>query len=401
MRYFNYTNLRQCVKQLLICILFLSACVSQESNTGPGRNQPTVPPPPWQESVDTISLDNVQAIKYLGRLDTAGTPSTVFAYAVSPDSTRIAGLNNDQLLAWDLVTGNLLFATSRGEAVQVFYSPDKTELYTLDTIGTVTVYDAENGIVQNSFAGQENYNGVAVFHEDGWLALGSLSGQVRVWDTFERLALATFRTQQLQVTALAFSPDGTQLASAGDDPMVSVWNWRDRLSVGSFDNEEVSARRMAFTPDGAQLAVGTTARIRVWSLTDSALAHTLETGEGGVTEVLLYSPDGEYLVNGGGIPELTLWDAQTGELLTQLPGVGGDRTSAAFSPDGNLLATSVLGGAATLWDMTQITSATLQRADLDVRSNQVLFVYWTPDSRLLLLFDALGPIYVWGIGAGG
>ncbi len=386
------------MKRLLICIMFLSACVTQESDTGPRRNQPTAPPPAWQESVDTISLDNVQTIEYLGRLDTAGTPSTVFAYAFSPDSTRLAGLNNEQLLAWDLVTGSLLFATSRGEAVQLFYSPDKTELYTLDLAGTVSVFDAETGTFQNSFAGQENYNGIAAFHEDGWLALGSLSGQVKVWDTFERQSLATFRAQELQVTALAFSPDGSQLASGGDDSMVSVWNWRERLSIGAYDNEDVSPRRMMFSPDGTQLAVGTDARIRLWSVADGVLLQTRESGQGGVSEVMMYSPDGEYIVNGGAIPHLTIWDPQTGELITRLPDVGGDRTSASFSPDGTMLVTSVLGGPVTLWDMTQITASSLNRADLDVRSSQILYVHWTADSRLLVIFDALGPIYVWGIG---
>jgi WD40 repeat protein len=348
--------------------------------------------------VDTISLDNVENIEYLGRLDATGTPSTVFAYAVSPDSTRLAGLNNEQLLAWDLVSGELLFSTARGEAVQIFYAPDKTEIYTLDTEGTVSVYDAENGIFQNSFSGQANYNGVAAFHEDGWLALGSLSGEVKVWDTYERQSLATFRAQQLQVTALAFSPDGQLLASGGDDTTVSIWNWRDRQSVVSVDNTDPTPRRMSFSADGTQLAVGTNARIRLWTVADGALAHTLETGRGGVSEVLLYSPDGAYLVNGGGPPQLTLWDPRTGELLTQLPGIGGDRTSAAFTPDSKLLVTTVLGGPVTLWDMTQITSTTLNQHNLAVGTNQILVVHWTADSRLLLMFDALGPVYVWGIG---
>jgi WD40 repeat protein len=228
--------------------------------------------------------------------------------------------------------------------------------------------------------------------------LGSLSGEIKVWDTYERQSLVTFRAQQLQVTALAFSPDGQLLASGGDDTMVSIWNWRDRQSVVSVDNTDATPRRMSFSPDGTQLAVGTNERIRLWSVADGALAHTLETGRGGVSEVLLYSPSGDYLVNGGGPPQLTLWDPRTGELLTQLPGIGGDRTSAAFTPDSNLLVTTVLGGPVTLWDMTQITSTTLNQHDLAVGTNQILVVHWTADSRLLLMFDALGPVYVWGVG---
>jgi WD40 repeat protein len=389
------------VKRLILCLLFLAACAPPEANPLGDHDSvmPTVPPPPWVEPAETVSLENVSRIAYLGRLDTTGTPSTVFAYAVSPDATRLAGLNNDQLLAWDLVSGTLLFGTSRAEAIQVYYSPDKTEIYTIDTEGLVNVYETEQGIITNNFSGHPQYNGVAAFYgDDGWLAMGGLSGEVKVWDPLERASLVTFQAQQLQVTALAFSQDGNWLASAGDDSTVTVWDWRNRQAVATFNNEDVSASRLAFSPDGSQLAVGTEDTVRLWSIADGTLIQTLNTGSGGITDVLTYSPDGQYLINGGAIPQLTLWDPQTGEQVAQLPDVGGDRTSASFSPDGTILATSVLGGTVTLWNMTQITSATVNRADLPLDTRQILYVQWTSDSRLLTIFDALGPIYVWGVG---
>src|SRR4051812_48711478 len=77
------------------------------------RDLPTLPPPAWVPVAQEIKLANVTNIAYLGRLDAKSTPSTVFAYAFSPDGSRLVGLNNEQLIGWDLVTGKLLFNTAR------------------------------------------------------------------------------------------------------------------------------------------------------------------------------------------------------------------------------------------------------------------------------------------------
>jgi WD40 repeat protein len=95
---------------------------------------------------------------------------------------------------------------------------------------------------------------------------------------------------------------------------------------------------------------------------------------------------------------MSLWDPQTGNLVARLPGVGGDRVWAVFSPDGTLLATSLLGGKPALWNITTISGQTVNRADLDTQGNLILNVDWTQDNRLLVLFGLTNGVYIWGIG---
>ena len=66
---------------------------------------------------------------------------------------------------------------------------------------------------------------------------------------------------------------------------------------------------------------------------------------------------------------------------------------------GRLLLTAVLNGKVSLWNLVQVTASTVNQANLDVGTQQILNVEWTDDSRLLMFFDASGPIYLWGIGA--
>lgn len=391
---------------LILLILFLTACQSQpalpEQPTAPPgtfqpalRDQPTLPPPVWTEGGAQITVANAPQLAYLGRLDALGTPSTVFAYAFSPDGTRLAGLNNEQLVVWDLITGQIVFNTARLAATLVYFSPDKDRVYTLDAQGTIRLFNAESGSEQETLPGKPEFNGIAAFYADtGLLALGGLDGQVKVWDVGARQSLATIEAHRLQITALAFSPDGERLATSSDDGTLKIWNWRQRQVLVEAAS---TARRLAFSPDGAQIAAGELEQITLWNTAGGTLHKTLTTGPGAVTDVMTYAPTASLLLNGGAIPAMTLWDTVTGLLVNTLPGVGGDVTTAAFSPNGELLVTATLGRDVSLWDVSTLRESTLTRADLNVGTRQILYADWSPDGFLLAFFDATGPIHLWGI----
>ncbi len=381
----------------------LVGCAPQAQDTPPQstfvpqpRDVPTQAPPIWIEAGAEITLANASQISYIGRLDALGTPSTIFAYAFSPDNTRLAGLNNEQLIVWDLITGRQIFSTARQDTQFVFYGADKAEVYTVDSTGLIRIYNADTGQSKTTIQGQDDFNNtVAYYGDQGWLALGSLKGTVKVWDVAARQSLVTIQAHNLQITCLGFSADGEQLATASDDLTIKIWNWRTKQTVAA---AQAAARHLVFSPDGTQLAAGEVDKTTLWNTADGKLLQTLNTLPGS-TDVLIYSPDNQYVANAGsGAPNMTVWDTKTGALVNTLPAVGGDSTSAAFSPNGDLLVTSVLGGdTVTLWDVSQIQSADLPHADLPVGTRQILYSDWTGDGFSLVLVDATGPIQIWGI----
>ncbi|MEO8393364.1 MAG: hypothetical protein ABI700_10270, partial [Chloroflexota bacterium] len=386
---------------LVALFALLAACQPSTVDTRGRQNAPTVDAPAqFVEAQQPVTVNNVANLKYLGRLDQPNTTSSIFSQAVSPDATRLVALNNEQVLAWNLLTGALIFQTSRIDATRVFYSSDKTEVYTVDPQGLVTVLDANSGAEKTSFPGNPNYNNsLAYSPDDGWMALGGSDGTIKVWDTYQRRSLTTINAHTGAVSALAFSTDGDQLSSGGSDALVRVWHWNDRKLLAETKlDAPISILALAFAPDSSYVAVGTDQDARLWSQSKTDQVYVLDTGRGGASAVLKFSPDGRYLLAGNQSAGLSLWNITNGTLTARLPDTQGDTLSSSFSPDGNLLLTSVLNGKVSLWNLVQVSGQTINQATLQVGTQQILDVNWTVDSRLLMFFDASGAIYLWGVG---
>jgi WD40 repeat protein len=386
---------------VVLMLIMLAACDSGGTPTPSVaenvRNVATVPAPEWQDASEVIRLDTVTRLDYLGRLDAPSEPSTVFAHALAADGTRLAGLNNELLSAWDLLTGETIFTVSRGDGNDVFYGPDKTAVYMLQSDGRLTGYDTESGrMIGDPFRVHESYNGTRSYYaEEGWLAVGGLSGEVLVWDLLTGELASKFKAHDLQIRRLIFSADGQAIVTASDTTEVKVWDWQAQSLVTEVENG-ADVRNIAIAPDMSQFATGGRQNTKLWSLPAGELIYTIDTGPEGVG-VLAYSPDSAVLISAGNPSDLSVWNPADGRLMARLPGVGGDLLSYAFSVNGDILVTAPFGGTTSLWNMRTITAETVNRADLDLPEALIFAVSWTEDERLLLLFGASGSVHLWGI----
>lgn len=382
---------------LLFCLaLLLVACGSNVPATNAPRNPPTLAAPVWAVGDTPITAANVQTARYLGRLDPPDTAGTWFDAALSPDATALGGLaalNAEQFVSWDLLTGQPLFYTGRGSVTRIVYSPDKSELYGVMDTGVTGVFDALTGEQTTSFAAHPAYAGVAAFDPaNGWLALGGTDDTIRVWDAPQRVSRVTLNADSTRIMALVFSGDGARLVSAANDGSVRVWDWQTRAEIDSTRLDGATITRLTASPDGARVAVGTTINTRLWTL--GADAAALDTG---AADTLLFNGDGRFLVAGSRSSGLSLWDGVNGTFIGVLPNTQGDSLSAAFSPDGTLLVTAALNHGVFLWNLEAVSARALEQAALDVGTTQIHRVAWSADGRLILLFDAVGAVYAWGI----
>jgi WD40 repeat protein len=89
-------------------------------------------------------------------------------------------------------------------------------------------------------------------------------GEIGVWDFATRQPRRRYG-EELGVASVAFSPDGTLLASGSWSGQVRVRDWAADKAVAVFDTDGVA--RVAISPDGALLATATETKagLRAWS----------------------------------------------------------------------------------------------------------------------------------------
>lgn len=379
--------------------LLLSSCADVAPSVTPTpttRPEPTALPPldAWTQAVTPITLENVRQITQLGRLDAPEPPSTLFAHAVSLDNAYLAALNNDFLIVWDLVTGEIVFGSERLGANVVLFGPDRQEIYTLTAAGDLRVYDLVSGNVDGTLAVIDGYNGSWAYDSvGGWLALGSASGSVQVWDMLAQAPVSTLEGPPTPLASLAFSADGSTLAAAHENGTVQVWDFaQNELNANADLLTPIS--RIIFAPSGRSLVANTGDGVLVLNASTADVTYGLT--DAASAGILAFYGQSDILMMGGETADITLWDTATGQRVAVLPETQGEHPSAASSPDGDMLMTTTRAGA-TFWNLSSLASGTVLRGTVPLPEMDVFHTIWTDDSLQILLFEAIGPVRIMGI----
>jgi RNA polymerase sigma factor (sigma-70 family) len=246
----------------------------------------------------------------------------VWTLAFSPDGRRLATAGGDnrlpgQLQIWDVAAGKPLVTRRMSPGVRsVAYSPDGQLLVT--------------------------------GHWGRLVATGHWEGDIKLRDPLTGAERAVLTGHRLGVNALAFSPDGALLASAGLDKTVKVWDVKALQERQEFLGHTDMVFSVAFFHDGRAIVSGSKDQTaRIWDLNTGKERFVLQDHDKPVESVAV-SPDDKVVATGSWDRTIKLWDPETGQetaALHQKDGVN----ALAFSPDGKFLASGGQGGRVYLW----------------------------------------------------
>jgi WD40 repeat protein len=152
------------------------------------------------------------------------------------------------------------------------------------------------------------------------------------------------------VLALAFSPDGSFLASAHVGGTLTLWERVSGCMITNILAHPPQAHDVEFSRDGRWLASsGVDATGKLWEVTTGGLKlrHTLRGHLGWVG--LVFSPDGRRVASSSGDNALKLWDTKTGLEVGTIYGQSGVFGDFAFSRDGNTLYSAAQDGVVRIW----------------------------------------------------
>jgi len=218
---------------------------------------------------------------------------------------------------WDIDTGQPVFEQqlSSEEVREVGFSPDGAWLGAVSTTGPVAVYDT-NTWERLELERRDPEVGLALaFSPDSTLFAASRAGRAEIWSLPDGHSVMTvqhsdylhdaFNAGSHYILDMAFSPDGTVLATANRDGTVRLWSPATGEELLRL-NHASPVFQIQFTADGKYIGTGSAGMVQLWRLPEGDEAF--QVADPGAWGALAISADGSMLVAGGPQDSLRLMD---------------------------------------------------------------------------------------------
>ncbi len=280
--------------------------------------------------------------------------------------------------------------------MQVAFSPDGRLVASSDNEADAKLWDRATGRIVATVRTQRVMVNALSFSPDSQiLALGCIDGTLRLWSVANQHEVGLGKCSS-PVWSIAFSPDGTQLASADED--VRLWDLRPLRTVTRLHTWKDTVPCLAFSPDGRLLATTSTDNlVRLWDLTARPRrVVAVLTGHTYPPVALAFSPNGRLLASAGGDKTARIWDVASRREIRTLAGHTRGVPALAFSPDGKVLATASHDGTVKTWDVATFQEILTLRG----HTGTVNCLSFSPDGKVLATGSDDTTIRLWKPAAG-
>jgi WD40 repeat protein len=227
----------------------------------------------------------------------------------------------------------------------------------------------------------------------------------------------TFKGHGSPITALAFTPDGKTLVSAGGEPgkpgEIRLWDVEAQKPKKVLDGHHEMVTALAVTADGKTLASASgiydrkserwaEGEIKLWNLKTGELVTTWR-GHTKLITAVVFLPDGKTLVSAAEDKDIIVWDAEQGQEKRTLRGHSAAVAALALASDGKTLASGSADRTVRLWDLTNYKAG----PTLKGHSGPVAALAFSTDAKTLVsaagTYDAdmgkwlSGEVRVWDV----
>ncbi len=298
----------------------------------------------------------------------SGHQAQIYGLAWSPDGKTLATGSWDSTAAvWDATTG-MRIVTLRGHTGKIFdvaWSPDGRTIATGADDNQVILWDARSGQARSTLKGHSTRVVDVRWSPDGKTLASGSDDSTLLWDLVSGKPRATLAGMWPR-----WSSDGRKLATVVGNTAI-LWDSGTGKELAKLAGHANEIRCLAWSPEGTTLATGSGDAGGFWRglipdrllgsgssaiLWDASTfkARAVLTGHRHLIESLSWSPDGRYLATGSWDKSVIIWEERTGRRTISLT-EGFDEViiTVSWSPDGKVLATTFgsFRTSTVLWEM--------------------------------------------------
>ena len=309
----------------------------------------------------------------------------VSSVVFSPDDKTVltAGEQDYTIRLWDARTGRQVIHVRDGppEAWNSFRGQDDMHLTRIRPLGRVALSSDGKEAISPCVDGTVRFWDIVTAKENRRIQLegGGLihtvafapdgktiavateaDDDIKLWDLATGKEIRQASTDHGEVFAIAYSPDGKAIASAGGDRAVALWDAKTLRPVRRFGLYQ-NTGCLAFSPDSNTISVGQRESVvSLWKADGKkfqvSLAHVdrADPEEPSLTCTSAFSAGGSRVVWSGHDGVVRVWDVNRNEEIAQFRGHVGAVMQVAFSRNSRFVASAGQDGTVLVWDVSHI-----------------------------------------------
>ena len=274
----------------------------------------------------------------------------------------------------------------------IAFHPQKDLIAVADYFGGIQLvgYDGQTDL---DLGGKDYVNITDLaFSPDGKLLASSSNSTVKLWNIDTGELYQTFTNKQQQLLSVAFSPDGQTVASGGDDctsnclrnSTINLWNVHTNKCRTLHQKNGFAINWLVFHPHENLLACIDESAFSLWDTAKEKLLYTLDNSDskyqmGGVG----FDPTGETLVSSYSDGTIKICNARTGETLKTWEGHTEQVLLVSFSGDGQRIISVSKDDTIKIWNAQ--TQECLKTAKIDVKGIHI--IEFLPQKNILATYD--------------
>ena len=313
--------------------------------------------------------------------------SAVWALRHLDNDRIVSGSASGEIVMWTHGRAEILVSARERRPASIATTPDGRYLvYTdgdnvrVEEMGTTTSFSLP--------VPAERVTSIAIAPDGATLAIAE-NKRIALWDVVNRKLLRTLNAHTDIVHDVEFSPTGEDLASASFDRTARLWRVADGHLIATIDHGD-HVRAVSFSPSGDRLITGGWDRsLRAFDV--KLGVSPVFRGHSQPVKAVTFNDDGTELISVARDGSIRRWDIDAGREISKKQ-LEGEQVM-TLSRDGLRLVTSDRHGVAYLWDLERGTKRTLAGG----QSQTIATAAFSPNGAILASLGHKGELLAWSV----